>query len=317
MTVGGLAGCLGQRESDVVRVGYVPVYPNLQHFVMDEAGHYDELPVEIGYEKFDTGTGLNTAFAAGDIDIGHFAIVPAFSLVQQDQQVRALAVNNVNGIKLLGSEAVAECHREHGNSFLDAYQEQHGRPRIAIPGGKGGAPHLVVHRWITAELGYDRLDAVLEERDVAPPRTVEAIHQGEVDLVANQEPFATSITRDPGYTSVAWSGEIIENHPLSVMLANGRVREDTDLRTELLDRHRDATELIRAEPETAASHAASGMGIGDELAQAVTTSRAYDFETSPDGLRSSVETIGDILVELEIIDQAPTAEELFASDVLE
>ena len=39
----GIAGCLGQREGslDSVTVAYVPIYPNMQHYVMEQEGYYE------------------------------------------------------------------------------------------------------------------------------------------------------------------------------------------------------------------------------------------------------------------------------------
>ncbi|MCO8267685.1 ABC transporter substrate-binding protein [Haloferax sp. AB510] len=70
----GIVGCLGQScgSLDSVTVAYVPIYPNMQHYVMEREGYYEEAPAEVSIERFSSGPSVVKAFAGGDVDVALF-----------------------------------------------------------------------------------------------------------------------------------------------------------------------------------------------------------------------------------------------------
>jgi hypothetical protein len=64
----GIAGCLGQGGAslDSVTVAYVPIYPNMQHYVMEQEGFYENVPADVSIERFSSGPSVVKAFASVD-----------------------------------------------------------------------------------------------------------------------------------------------------------------------------------------------------------------------------------------------------------
>ncbi len=103
----GIAGCLGQSGGslDSVTVAYVPIYPNIQHYVMEQEGYYEEVPAEVSIERFSSGPSVVKAFASGDVDVALFGITPAMVLADKGTDAGILAANSRNGFKVMGTTA--------------------------------------------------------------------------------------------------------------------------------------------------------------------------------------------------------------------
>jgi len=87
----GLSGCLdsfGGDSLDNLTIAYVPIYPNMQHFIMEDAGYYDEVPTEVAIERFDSGPAVVQAFAGDEVDAAIFGITPSMVLADQGKRAR-------------------------------------------------------------------------------------------------------------------------------------------------------------------------------------------------------------------------------------
>ena len=98
-------GCLGRGAGslDSMTVAYVPIYPNMQHYVMEQERYYDDIPADVTIERFSSGPSVVTAFASGDVDIALFGIAPAMVLAGSGTQAGVLAANSRNGFKIMGT----------------------------------------------------------------------------------------------------------------------------------------------------------------------------------------------------------------------
>ena len=54
----GLAGCLGDDEPEELTVAYMPIYPDMQYFVIKEEGYLDELSVPVDAREFTDGPSI-------------------------------------------------------------------------------------------------------------------------------------------------------------------------------------------------------------------------------------------------------------------
>ena len=75
---------------------------------------------------------------------------------------------------------------------------------------------------------------------------------GDIDATMIQEPFATVISNNDGFREVAWSGDILDGHPVTVMFAQKRVLDATETAEALVSAHIDATKFIGNNPTAAA-----------------------------------------------------------------
>ncbi|NUB93077.1 ABC transporter substrate-binding protein [Haloterrigena sp. SYSU A121-1] len=315
------AGCLdslaGSGGLESLSVAYVPIYPNMHHYVMSEEGPYDDVSADVTPERFASGPDVVKAFAGDEIDVAFFGITPAMVLVDRGKAAGVLTVNSCEGFRVMGTSAFATLCDEHGRDAFSRFESREGRkPRIgAAP--DGSVPDVVLRYWIERDLDLGELDSVVSKSTVPPARTPQAMASGDLDATMIQEPYATAIGDGDGdFQSVAWSGDVFPDHPVTVMFAQERVLEATDLSRELVSAHLEATEFIRENPETAAEHASAviGSGTSDERAAAAMESKAANFYSDPHRITDPTERIAEYVADVGNTDAVVSTEELFHFD---
>ena len=314
----GLAGCLGREGAsfDPVTVAYVPIYPNVQHYVMEREGYYENIPVDVTIERFSSGPSVVKAFASGDIDVALFGITPAMILVDRGTDAGVLAANSRNGFKLVGTTELADLYEQEGAAVFGRFEEENGRKiRFGAP-PDGSVPDIVLRHWIREDLDIGETESVIDKSKVPPARAVQTIQSGDIDATMVQEPFATIIGRDDDFGELAWSGNVLENHPVTVLFANRQVLDDSDVARSLVEQHVAATEFTGDSPDAAAAHAASviGSGVDEDLATAAMDSRASDFLSDPHAITDQAATMGEFVADLGSVEEPIATADLFAFD---
>ena len=314
----GLAGCLGRGGAsfDSVTVAYVPIYPNMQHYVMEREGYYEDVPVDITIERFSSGPSVVKAFASDDIDVAFFGITPAMVLVDKGADAGVLAANSRNGFKVVGTTELADLYEREGAAVFDRFEEENGRKiRFGAP-PDGSVPDVVLRYWTQEALDVGEMESVIDKSKVPPARAVRTIQSGDIDATTIQEPFATIIGRDDDFGELAWSGNVLENHPVTVLFANRQVLDDSDVVRSLVEQHVAATEFTADSPDAAAAHAASviGSGVDEDLATAAVDSRASDFLSDPHAITDQAATMGEFVADLGDVEEPVATADLFAFD---
>jgi len=158
------------------------------------------------------------------------------------------------------------------------------------------------------------MDTLIDKSTIPPANAVQTIQSGDIDATIIQEPFATIIGREDGYGELAWSGNVLENHPVTVLFANQQVIDASEIAQSLVEQHTAATEFTANSPAAAASHAASviGSGVSEDLAEAAIESRAADFVSDPHAITDQTATMGEFVANVGNIDEPVPTEELFA-----
>ena len=314
----GLAGCLGRGGAsfDSVTVAYVPIYPNVQHYVMKREGYYENISVDVTIERFSSGPNIVKAFAGGDIDVALFGITPAMVIVDKGNDAGVLAANSRNGFKIMGTTELADRYEREGATTFGRFEEERGRKiRFGAP-PDGSVPDVVLRYWIQEALDVGEMESVIDKSKIPPAKAVQTIQSGDIDATMVQEPFATIIGQDDDFGELAWSGNILENHPVTVLFANQQVLDDSDVARSLVEQHVAATEFTADSPDAAAAHAASviGSGVDEDLATAAMDSRASDFFSDPHAITDQAATMGEFVANLGNIEEPVATADLFAFD---
>src|SRR6056297_2878060 len=155
-----VAGCLGRSSGQMesLTVAYVPIYPNMQHYVMDQQGYYDELPVEVSVERFSSGPNVVKAFASGDIDVAMFGITPAMVLADKGTEAGILAANSKNGFKIMATADVVDLYEREGTATFEQFEQERGRKlRFGAP-PDGSVPDILLRYWIQEDLGAGEME---------------------------------------------------------------------------------------------------------------------------------------------------------------
>jgi NitT/TauT family transport system substrate-binding protein len=314
----GIAGCLGREGGslDSATVAYVPIYPNMQHYVMERERYYEDVPTDVAIERFSSGPSVVKAFASGDVDVALFGITPAMVLVDKGTNAGILAANSRNGFKIVGSTELADRYKQEGADTFERFEEERGRKvRFGAP-PDGSVPDIVLRYWIQEDLDVGEMESVVDKSKVPPAKAVQTIQSGDIDATIIQEPFATIIGQDDGFGELAWSGNILENHPVTVLFANQRVLDESEVAQSLVEQHIAATEFTADSPDAAAGHAASviGSGVSEELAKAAMESKASEFISDPHAITDQAATMGEFVASVGNIEEPVATEDLFAFD---
>jgi NitT/TauT family transport system substrate-binding protein len=312
----GTAGCLGQGGAslDSVSVAYVPIYPNMQHYVMEQEGYYEDVPADVSIERFSSGPSVVKAFASGGVDVALFGITPAMVLVDKGTDAGVLAANSRNGFKVMGTTELADLYEQEGAAAFERFEEERGRKvRFGVP-PDGSVPDIVLRYWIQEDLDVGEMESTINKSKVPPAKAVQTIRSGDIDATIIQEPFATIIGQDDGFGELAWSGEILENHPVTVLFANQRVLDDNEVAQSLVEQHIAATEFTTDSPDAPAAHAASviGSGVSEDLAKAAMDSKASEFISDPHAITDQAATMGEFVANVGNIEEPVATEDLFA-----
>jgi len=281
---------------------------------MEQQGYYDELPIEVSVERFSSGPNVVKAFASGDVDVALFGITPAMVLVEKGTAAGVLAANSRNGFKIMASTEVVDRFKQDGGAAFDSFERDTGRKlRFGAP-PDGSVPDILARYWIEQDLGLGAMASVIAKSTIPPTKAVQTVQSGDVDATIIQEPFATIIGQNDRFSEVTWSGDILENHPVTVLFANQRVIDAPEVAQSLVDQHVRATEFVADSPEAAAVDAASviGSGVSDDLASEAIGSRASEFVSDPHSITDQTSTMAEFVADVgTIAEPIPTAD-LFA-----
>jgi NitT/TauT family transport system substrate-binding protein len=313
----GIAGCLGRREGgllDSITVAYVPIYPNMQHYVLDQEDYYADVPAEVTTERFSSGPSVVKAFASGAVDVALFGITPAMVLVDKGTDAGILAANSQNGFKLMARSEVVDRYEQDGPATFERFEQERGRKlRFGAP-PDGSVPDIVLRYWIQEDLDAGEMESTINKSTVPPAKAVQTIQSGDIDATIIQEPFATIIGQADGFGELAWSGDVLADHPVTVLFANQRVLDDGDVARSLVEQHVAATEFTANSPDAAAAHAASviGSGVNEELAEAAMDSRASDFVSNPHAIADQAAVMSEFVADVGNVEEPVPTDALFA-----
>jgi NitT/TauT family transport system substrate-binding protein len=288
----------------------------MQHYVMEQEGYYEDVPSDVSVERFSSGPSVVKALASGDVDVALFGITPAMVIVDKGTDAGILAANSRNGFKIVGTTELADRYEQEGPATFERFEQERGRKiRFGAP-PDGSVPDIVLRYWIQEDLDVGEMESVITKSKVPPAKAVQTIQSGDIDATIIQEPFATVIGQDDGFGELAWSGEILDNHPVTVLFANQRVLDDSDVARSLVEQHIAATEFTAESPDAAAAHAASviGSGVSEDLATAAMDSQASEFISNPHAITDQAATMGEFVADVSNIEDPVATENLFAFD---
>ena len=291
----------GQKPA-LVRIGYQAI-PNAELVAKQLKLHEQALGVPIEWRQFESGRDVNTAIAAGSIDIGLVGSSPASSGIARGLPYDVIAFYDVIG----DSEALAVRSTIH--SFAD------------LKGKKIGTPFgSTTHYSLLQVLKINNIgpnDATV--LDFNPSDLLAAWTRGDIDAAYVWQPTLQKLYDSGGKKLIASDEVAAKGFPtFDVAVAthdfSSKYPEIVALYLQDLSK---AVDLYRADPKQAADLIAKELSITPEEAAAqakgliwLTAAEQLDpkyFGTKdkPGALGQAFKTTADFLVEQKVIDSAP------------
>lgn len=313
----GLAGCLGGGGSDTLNVAYMPIYPDMQYFVMEEEGYFGEIDATVEGTEFSSGPDIVKAYASGDIDVAMFGIVPAMIVIDRGIAAQVVAANIQEPMGIIGhGEFTAMWDPENPADSFAQWADEKGRPFEFGTFPEGSVPDILLRYWLSDELGID--PAANENVEITglggASATFQGLANGEVDGTSIMEPVPTKIgNAGLPYEFVATSGEFMPGQPAAVTLMTDEVR-NSDAGSQFVQQHQRATEFVDDNRETAAEHASTVIGessLAPETAKQAMDSPLSNFITDPHAIEGGTEAFAQYAADLGKTDAELTTEEIF------
>ena len=317
--VSGLAGCnaLGG-GGDELTVAYMPIYPDMQYFVMEEEGYFDEIDADVAAREFSDGPSIVQAYASGEIDVGLFGIVPAMIVIDRGIEAKVVAANIEEPMMLLAHDDFMPLWEEHGADAFAEFEEREGRKFSFGTFPEGSVPDILLRYWLIDEQGLQPGEDV----EVVGMGGANAVRQGlttgEIDGTSIMEPVPT-LTEEAGdpYQQLALAGDFMPGQPAAVALMDDSLRE-REAGEQFVEQHVRATEFVTENPETAAEHASAVIGeqtLSPETARAAMESPLSNFVSDPREIENGAEVFTEYAAELGKTDDRLTLDDVFDYDI--
>jgi len=319
----GVAGCSGSGGSgggglEEIRVAYMPIYPDMQYFVMDQEGYFDELSATVSGEVFSDGPSIVQASATGDFDVMMFGIVPAMIVMDKGIPSKITAANIQNAMQILAHDDFAAIWEDadSGAEAFARFEEERGRRFTFGTFPPGSVPDILLRYWLAEIVGVDpESDVKITALGGAGP-VRQALLAGEIDGTSIMEPVPTvAAINDAPYQSIAWAGDFMPGQPAAVTLMHDRLREDhPEQAAAFVEQHRRATTFATENPDQAAKHASAVIGESSlpvETAQKAMDSPASDFVTDPHVIADGAQVFSEYAAELGKTSEALSNDAMF------
>lgn len=304
-------------EPTNLEVGYMPILPVAQLFVLENAGWADAAGLDLQLTRFSSGPAMVQAMASGELDVMYFGIGPAMVARSRGMPIKVLASSIREQIGLVARGDLADAFDQHEGDpveALKAFTEATGaRPRIAtFP--QGSVPDTVLRHWLIERLniGSDAVEIVSMGAD----RVQQALLAEAVDGASILEPILTTVReRLPDAQVVARAPEMLLGQPGAVVAAREHVLSNhSDAIQRLIGLHIRATDMLADAPEEAAPHVREFVGkrlIPLETVVAALQSPASNYAANPHDIRAGTRRMHDFQIAQGSLSQSVDLDALF------
>ncbi|XVH31273.1 ABC transporter substrate-binding protein [Haloferacaceae archaeon DSL9] len=278
----GFAGCLGGSGGDLdeLTVAYMPIYPDMQYFIMQEEGYFGEIDADVSGQEFTDGPSIVQAYGSGDLDVAMFGVVPSMIVIDRELPAKVTAANIREPMMIMARDSFTSMWDEQGADAFADWEAERGEPFRFGTFPQGSVPDMLLRYWLS-EIGVDP-ESDVEITELGGANAVwQAMNADEIDGTSIMEPVPTRAEQEGSdIVPLVTASEIMPGQPAAVTLMSDEVRE-SDLASQFLEQHVRATEFIDERPDAAAEHASEVIGLPLEQTQAALESPLANFVTDP------------------------------------
>lgn len=311
-----MAGCAGVGGgSDELTVAHMPIFPDLQYYVMEAEGYFGEIDATIDGREFTDGPAIIQAYGGGGIDIAMFGIVPSMIVIDRGLPAKVTASNIVEPMAILAHEDLESLWQDHGADAFDVWREQKGRRFRFGTFPQGSVPDVLLRYWLQQEgVSAESVEIV----EIGGANAVwQATANGEIDGSSIMEPVPTrAAAADVPIGIFRTAAEVMPGQPAAVTLMSDEVRS-SPLAGQFLEGHVRATEFIQGNPDRTATIVEEGIGMSADLAGQALRGPLSNFVTDPRTIESGVEIFSQFAARNGQIESELSLDQIFDYSVYE
>lgn len=311
-----VAGCFESLGggTDEITVAYMPIFPDLQYFVMESEGYFADVDADIDSREFTDGPAIVQAYGGGEIDVGMFGIVPSMTVIDRGIPAKVTGANIKEPMAIMAHEEFHGLWDDQEADAFAAWEDERGEPFRFGTFPQGSVPDILLRYWLE-EIGVDPENDVEIVEIGGANATFQAIANDEIDGASIMEPVPTraEIEELPIRTLLT-SAEIMPGQPAAVTLMSDEVR-DSEVASQFLSQHVRATEFIQENPEETASIVEDGIGMPADQAQLALDGPLSNFITDPSEISDATEIFSAFAHENGQIDDELSSEDIFDNGI--
>lgn len=312
-----------QARTVEIEVGYMPILPVAQLFVLENAGWAEAADLNLELTRFSSGPAMVQALASGELDVMYFGIGPAMVSRSRGIPIQVLAAGIQEQIALVATGDLADAFTDTPDDAahaIERFTERHGSPPQIATFPQGSVPDTVLRHWLIERLGVGA-DAV-EITPMGADRVQQALLAGAVDGASILEPILTTVQdRIDGARVVASAADMLSGQPGAVVAAReSAIESKRDGLVRLLALHQRATRLLNDEPTIAAPHVREFVGkrlIPLETVERALRSPASNYVAEPSAIRPGTRRMHDFQLDQGSLVQPVDLEGLFNATLYE
>ena len=316
LTTTGVAGCLGGGGLDELHVAYMPIYPDMQYFQMEQEGYLDDLGVPVRSSQFSDGPSIVQAYASGDFDVALFGVLPAQVLVDKGVPAKAVAANDENSVGIFTTKSFAARFHAEGADAFASFEREHGRKFTFGTFPSGSVPDILLRYWLREELGLSVEDAV-DVVYMGAGKVRQALLAGEIDGTSLLPPIPTiAQMHDAPYTLLVEAASFVPGgQPSALVLMRDDLRsKHRDVARSFLRTHLKATRFINEHPHQAAANASAVIGenvLPEDVALKALQSPLEEYISDPHEIAEGSKIYSRYGARLGKLDAAVSTDDLF------
>ncbi len=246
-----------------LRVGYIPILPMSQLFVMQHEGWARRAGLDFRLTRFSSGPAMVQALASNRLDVAYIGIGPAMVARAHGVPIRVVASDQVAQLAVLARGAFARTlQRTPGAAGIRTFiRTHHRKPRIAtLP--RGSVPDTALRYWLEHQLGIPAHDVEIKGMGVSAVQ--QALLTGAVDAASIMQPVLTIVRRRvPSAAIVARGNQMLPNLPGAVLaVRESLIRSHPQVVRKLVAMQVRATRKLNRHPAQAVADIEAFVGRG-------------------------------------------------------
>lgn len=268
-----------------LRVGYIPIIPMTQLYVLSGEGWAKEAGLDLTLTSFQSGPAMIQALASGTLDVAYVGIGPVMIARSKGVAVKVVAANVIDQVALIGrGPFAAVASASSPAEGFAAFRAAQGRPAKIASLPAGSVPDTVLRYWAQEVAKIPASD--LQIVGMGDEQVQQALLSGAVDGASILEPTLTLVqTRLPDARIVAKAGSLFPQQPGAILaVTEAAIKRDPAAVAALVKLHIRATAFANANPDRTAVIVTEAIGKGliePAVMRAALTSGATNFVDDP------------------------------------
>lgn len=170
-----------QDETQIVKIGYLPITASLPLFIAQENGYFSEQGLNVELVKFETSNQVIDALVRGDIqaEAGTSSFVTLTALQTEHDSIKVFMVNSFTEEKPISSLIVSK------NSEIENIQELKGKKIGSFP---GSTMKTYTQLFLEKNNAFDENTQIIE---IASSLQLQTLSSGSIDALLSLEPTPT------------------------------------------------------------------------------------------------------------------------------